>query len=198
LPRATSLPATTRRTYTERLAAPLSLEDKTVQSGGRRLADQVAAHAHQVVLRDFRGRRARTRVRPVPGDLLVPLQQLLRSRRAAALVADAWGDQQARGARRRGLQTQRRRSRAEFSRNILRVLNRDLAADFDESAFVHVARDPDREWVEMGSRLLSHGLVVKLVALDLDFTLDREQEIRTEASANFRRAGVESELHCAG
>jgi predicted O-methyltransferase YrrM len=41
-------------------------------------------------------------------------------------------------------------------------------------------------------------MVVKLVALDLDFTLDREQEMRTEASANFRRAGVESELHCAG
>jgi hypothetical protein len=40
LPRATSLPGTTRRTYTERLAAPLSLEDKTVQSGGRRLADK--------------------------------------------------------------------------------------------------------------------------------------------------------------
>ena len=43
---------------------------------------------------------------------------------------------------------------AEFNRNVLRVLNRELDADFDLDAFEHVARwDPDAEWIEMRLRV---------------------------------------------
>ncbi|MET0415077.1 MAG: L-histidine N(alpha)-methyltransferase, partial [Actinoplanes sp.] len=42
---------------------------------------------------------------------------------------------------------------ADFNRNVLRVLNRSLNADFDVDGFAHVALwDPDREWVEMRLR----------------------------------------------
>src|SRR5918993_738793 len=42
---------------------------------------------------------------------------------------------------------------AEFNRNVLRVVNRELAADFDPDRFTHVARfDPDEEWIEMWLR----------------------------------------------
>ena len=87
---------------------------------------------------------------------------------------------------------------AEFNRNVLRVLNRQLAADFDPDSFTHVARfDTETEWIEM--RLRADG--AQTVAIrDLDLTVhfaDRE-EMRTEISAKFRRAGVERELAAAG
>ena len=42
---------------------------------------------------------------------------------------------------------------AEFNRNVLRVLNRELQADFDPDDFDHVALfDPAHEWIEMRLR----------------------------------------------
>ena len=42
---------------------------------------------------------------------------------------------------------------AEFNRNVLRVINRKLDADFDVDAFEHVAfYDREREWIEMRLR----------------------------------------------
>ena len=42
---------------------------------------------------------------------------------------------------------------AEFNRNVLRVVNRELGADFVPERFEHVARfDPDEEWIEMWLR----------------------------------------------
>jgi L-histidine N-alpha-methyltransferase len=42
---------------------------------------------------------------------------------------------------------------AEFNRNVLRVLNRELDADFVPEAFDHVAfYDREREWIEMRLR----------------------------------------------
>ena len=42
---------------------------------------------------------------------------------------------------------------AEFNRNVLRVINRELDADFDVDAFEHVAFfDREREWIEMRLR----------------------------------------------
>ena len=42
---------------------------------------------------------------------------------------------------------------AEFNRNVLRVLNRELGADFDPDAFEHVALwDAEHEWIEMRLR----------------------------------------------
>jgi L-histidine N-alpha-methyltransferase len=87
---------------------------------------------------------------------------------------------------------------AAFNRNVLAVLDRELDADFDLDAFEHVALwDEEREWIEM--RLRSRrAQVVHLGALDLDVAFDAGEELRTEVSAKFRRAGVEQELAAAG
>lgn len=87
---------------------------------------------------------------------------------------------------------------AEFNRNVLRVLNRELRADFDPAAFAHVALwDPDREWIEMRLRAI-RPLRCRITALDLDVSFAAGEELRTEISAKFRRAGVEDELATAG
>ena len=42
---------------------------------------------------------------------------------------------------------------AEFNKNVLHVMNRELDADFDVDAFEHVAVfDTEREWIEMRLR----------------------------------------------
>jgi L-histidine N-alpha-methyltransferase len=87
---------------------------------------------------------------------------------------------------------------AEFNRNVLRVLNTRLGADFDVDAFTHVALwDPDREWMEMRLRA-DHAMRVHLPELDLVVDFAAGEELRTEVSAKFRRAGVERELAGAG
>ena len=87
---------------------------------------------------------------------------------------------------------------ADFNRNVLRVINRRLGADFRVGAFDHVALwDPDHEWIEM--RLRARGaqrVHVPDLALVADFA-DGE-DLRTEISAKFRRAGVAGELDRAG
>ena len=87
---------------------------------------------------------------------------------------------------------------AEFNRNVLRVLNRELGADFDVEAFSHRAVwDADHEWVEM--RLVATRemhVVVPEIGVSVDFA--RGEEMRTEISAKFRRDGVEAELAAAG
>lgn len=87
---------------------------------------------------------------------------------------------------------------AEFNRNVLHVLNRELDADFDVDAFAHVAVwDPAQEWIEM--RLCAtREMVVTLPALDLKVTFDEGEELRTEVSAKFRRDGLARELAEAG
>jgi L-histidine N-alpha-methyltransferase len=86
---------------------------------------------------------------------------------------------------------------AQFNRNVLRVLNRELGADFDADAFAHVARyDPTAEWIEM--RLRADGEQhVRVEDLDLDVHFADGEEIRTEISAKFRRDGIERELAAA-
>jgi L-histidine N-alpha-methyltransferase len=87
---------------------------------------------------------------------------------------------------------------AEFNRNVLAVLNRELGADFDVQTFEHVAVwDPANEWIEM--RLRSNAaahVTLSELALDIDFEVG--EEIRTEISAKFRREGIEGELIAAG
>jgi L-histidine Nalpha-methyltransferase len=84
-----------------------------------------------------------------------------------------------------------------FNKNVLAVLNAELGADFDLDGFDHVARwDSGHEWIEMRlrstvdqqARVRDLGLVVPFAA---------GEEMRTEVSAKFRRAGVESELAAA-
>jgi L-histidine N-alpha-methyltransferase len=87
---------------------------------------------------------------------------------------------------------------AEFNRNVLRVLDRELGADFDPDAFEHVAVwAAEEEWIEM--RLRSRvDQVVRVAALDLDVPFAAGEEMRTEVSAKFRRDGVARELAAAG
>jgi L-histidine N-alpha-methyltransferase len=87
---------------------------------------------------------------------------------------------------------------AEFNRNVLHVLNRELHADFAVDAFAHVARwDPEHEWIEM--RLRADGpQIVQVRDLDLVVTFADGEEMRTEISSKFRRDTVASELDAAG
>jgi L-histidine Nalpha-methyltransferase len=83
---------------------------------------------------------------------------------------------------------------AEFNRNVLAVLNRELDADFDLGNYQHVAIwDAQNEWIEMRLRATDDAKV-NLSHLGLDIALHAGEEIRTEISAKFRREGVEGEL----
>jgi L-histidine N-alpha-methyltransferase len=83
---------------------------------------------------------------------------------------------------------------AEFNRNVLRVLNRELDGDFVPDDFEHVAVwDSDQEWIEMRLRA-RRAMTVTLPVAELDLELSAGEEIRTEISAKFRRLTVESEL----
>ncbi|MCT4353506.1 L-histidine N(alpha)-methyltransferase [Streptomyces sp. Je 1-79] len=87
---------------------------------------------------------------------------------------------------------------AEFNKNVLAVIARELDADVRPDDFAHVARwDPDREWIEMRLRA-RHALTVKIPELDLVVPFEEGEEIRTEVSAKFRQAGVRAELAEAG
>jgi L-histidine Nalpha-methyltransferase len=87
---------------------------------------------------------------------------------------------------------------AEFNRNVLAVINRELDADFDVHAFEHVARwNAEQEWIEMWLRSTRRQRV-RVRALDLDVALGAGEEIRTEISAKFRRASLSAELDRAG
>jgi L-histidine N-alpha-methyltransferase len=87
---------------------------------------------------------------------------------------------------------------AEFNKNVLRVVNRELGANFDVDGFEHVAFfDRNEEWIEMRLRSLAEQQV-RVDALDLDVGFTLGEEMRTEISAKFRREGVEAELASAG
>ena len=87
---------------------------------------------------------------------------------------------------------------AEFNRNVLSVLNRELGADFDPGGFDHVARwDAEAEWIEMWLRS-RRSVSVKIPDLDLVVEFRAGDEMRTEISAKFRREGVARELAAAG
>lgn len=87
---------------------------------------------------------------------------------------------------------------AEFNRNVLRVLNDSLDADFDPAAFEHVAFfDEANSWIEM--RLRAKGAqTVRIEGAALEVTFEDGEELRTEISAKFTRDAVERELSAAG
>ncbi|MGH3157555.1 MAG: L-histidine N(alpha)-methyltransferase [Streptosporangiaceae bacterium] len=87
---------------------------------------------------------------------------------------------------------------AAFNKNVLAVLNRELGANFDPDAFEHVARwNPQREWIEMRLRS-AFAQTVAIPELDLRVEFSGGEQMRTEVSAKFRRAGVQAELAGAG
>jgi L-histidine N-alpha-methyltransferase len=87
---------------------------------------------------------------------------------------------------------------ADFNRNVLSVINRQLGADFAIDSFDHVAAwDQDEEWIEM--RLRARGpqtVTVSDLAIKIGF--DDGEEMRTEISAKFRAPRVREELAGAG
>jgi L-histidine N-alpha-methyltransferase len=87
---------------------------------------------------------------------------------------------------------------AEFNRNMLGVLNRELGADFDLDNFEHVAFfDPIHEWIEMRLRARK-ACEVHVDALGLDVAFARGEELRTEISTKFRRSRLEADYAAAG
>ncbi|MET9883197.1 L-histidine N(alpha)-methyltransferase [Streptomyces sp. NPDC006430] len=87
---------------------------------------------------------------------------------------------------------------AEFNKNVLTVINRELDADFHTDDFAHVAVwNREQEWIEMRLRARSE-LMVKVRALDLVVSFKAGEEILTEVSAKFRQEGVRRELADAG
>jgi L-histidine N-alpha-methyltransferase len=87
---------------------------------------------------------------------------------------------------------------AEFNRNVLHVLNRELGADFDVAAFEHVARwNEKEEWIEMRLRA-TRAMEVHVPAVDLAVSFEEGEEMRTEVSAKFRPLRVTTELAEAG
>ncbi|WP_127783091.1 L-histidine N(alpha)-methyltransferase [Rhodococcus sp. X156] len=87
---------------------------------------------------------------------------------------------------------------AEFNRNVLHVLNRELGANFDVDAFEHVAVwDAEQEWIEMRLQA-TRAMRVHVAELDLDVSFAAGEQLRTEVSAKFRLEGVQAELAAVG
>ncbi|HEX4752890.1 MAG TPA: L-histidine N(alpha)-methyltransferase [Solirubrobacterales bacterium] len=80
---------------------------------------------------------------------------------------------------------------AEFNKNVLCVLNRELAGDFDLATFEHLAHwDAEHEWIDIGLRsLLDQD--VHLADLDLTVHFDAGEILRTEISTKFTRPRLE-------
>jgi L-histidine N-alpha-methyltransferase len=87
---------------------------------------------------------------------------------------------------------------AEFNKNVLHVLNRDLGGDFDLDGFEHVARyDADAARMDIRLRSLAEQ-TVRLDGLDLTVRFAAGEEMRTEISAKFTREQLEGVYREAG
>ncbi len=87
---------------------------------------------------------------------------------------------------------------AEFNRNVLNVINRELDADFSPQAFEHIAfYDRTREWIEMRLRAMRPCSVL-VAGLGLRVEFAAGEELRTEISAKFTRARIEADFDAAG
>jgi L-histidine N-alpha-methyltransferase len=87
---------------------------------------------------------------------------------------------------------------AEFNRNVLLVLNRELDADFDPCDFEHVALfDREHEWIEM--RLRARKDVTAVIRdLEMEVRFEAGEELRTEISAKFTPERLRGDLAAAG
>jgi L-histidine N-alpha-methyltransferase len=87
---------------------------------------------------------------------------------------------------------------AEFNRNVLHVINRELDADFMPDAFEHIAFfDRRHEWVEMRLRA-RRPCTVLIAELGLRVEFAAGEELRTEISAKFTRTRLEQDYRAAG
>jgi len=87
---------------------------------------------------------------------------------------------------------------AEFNRNVLHVMNRELGADFAIDRFTHVARwnEPDHR-IEMWLRS-DDACRVRVADLDLDIGFAAGEEMLTEISTKFTEEDLREELEEAG
>lgn len=87
---------------------------------------------------------------------------------------------------------------AEFNRNVLRVINQRLAADFDVGTFGHEARwDADEARIEM-HLVAPRRHTVRVSALGMTVAFEQGETIWTESAYKFTRASVEHMLGAAG
>jgi L-histidine N-alpha-methyltransferase len=87
---------------------------------------------------------------------------------------------------------------AEFNRNILRVLNARLGADFDPWDFDHRAfYDAKHQWIEMRLRA-RRAVEARIPAAGLTLALRAGEEIRTELSCKYTRETFASLLQGSG
>ncbi|HEY2771135.1 MAG TPA: L-histidine N(alpha)-methyltransferase [Solirubrobacteraceae bacterium] len=87
---------------------------------------------------------------------------------------------------------------AEFNRNVLHVVNRELGADFVPEFFEHVAFfDRKHEWIEMRLRA-TRPCSVLIGDLDLRVEFAAGEELRTEISAKFTEARVAADFEAVG
>ena len=87
---------------------------------------------------------------------------------------------------------------AQFNRNVLAVINRELDANFNVDAYQHVARwNTEEERIEMWLRA-DRRQRVRVGALELTVDFAAGEEMLTEVSCKFRPDGVSAELDGAG
>ncbi|MBB5165075.1 L-histidine N(alpha)-methyltransferase [Mycobacterium sp. AZCC_0083] len=87
---------------------------------------------------------------------------------------------------------------AQFNKNVLAVVNREVDADFDLDAFDHVARwNVDEERIEMWLRASTQQRV-RVGGLDMSVDFAAGEEMLTEVSCKFRADAVAAELAAVG
>ncbi|MGE4425768.1 MAG: L-histidine N(alpha)-methyltransferase [Solirubrobacteraceae bacterium] len=85
-----------------------------------------------------------------------------------------------------------------FNRNVLRVVNRELGADFPVAEYEHVAFfDPAYEWIDIRLRA-TRDHIVHVEALDLRVPFAAGQDLRTEISSKFTPERLRGDLAAAG
>jgi L-histidine N-alpha-methyltransferase len=83
---------------------------------------------------------------------------------------------------------------AEFNRNILRVVNTHLGANFEPEAFAHVAfYDREKARIEMRLRA-TRDMQASIPGAALDVAFRRGDEVRTELSCKYTRPSLEAML----
>ncbi len=84
---------------------------------------------------------------------------------------------------------------AEFNKNVLRVLNRELEADFEPSAFEHHAFwDEINSWMDIRLRSRAEQTVT-IPAIEMEVGFAEGEEMRTEISAKFTREQLDA-IYC--
>lgn len=154
---------------------------RRLPAGGRRLVAFLGGSIGNFEAPDARAFVAGIGARLRPGDALLVGMDLVKS---PAVLHAAYNDAA-------GIT-------AEFNRNVLRVINRALRADFRVQAFEHVAfYRPELQRIEMHLRARAHQRVhVRALGMTVEF--DAGETVRTEISRKFTRASGESLIAAAG